>query len=66
MNFNRVIFYLILIIPTVLFYISCKKEYVEIESYKTDYFPLDSGKYSIYEAKYILYNDFDRTVDTST
>jgi hypothetical protein len=66
MNLSRVLLYLIIIISTVFFYVSCKKEYIEIESYSTDYFPLDSGKYSIYEAKYFLYNDFDRTVDTST
>lgn len=43
---------------------SCKREVFEFNLPESSYFPLDSGDYSIYRVKYVVYNDFERTVDT--
>ena len=57
----------LLFIPLFVFIISfgsCKREVIEFTEPDTGYFPLDSGTYADYEVTYVLYNDFERTVDT--
>lgn len=45
--------------------ISCKREVYNIETVNDNYFPLETGKYCIYEVDYVSYNDFSGTIDTS-
>ena len=49
-----------------LFITACREETEEIIPITYEYSPLDSGKYIIYQVDSILYNDYDRTVDTHT
>lgn len=48
----------------ILSFSSCKREVYEFPEIDTSYFPIDSGSYAIYNVKYVLYNDFEGTVDT--
>ncbi len=43
---------------------ACKREVYDFPDIETAYYPLDSGKYIIYEVDYVLYNDFESRVDT--
>jgi len=49
----------------VIFSFSCKRETFNFENGNENYFPLETGKYSVYEVDYINYNDFTGTVDTN-
>lgn len=55
----------VIFILFILSFNSCKRERFEYIVPDFGYFPLDSGTYSIYQVNYVLYNDFERTIDSS-
>jgi len=54
--------YFSILILFFLFLLSCSKDYYNTEEPKYNYFPLEVGKYRIYEVEYTLYNDFTGAV----
>lgn len=56
--------YVLAAICAILTLAACKEETEYIEPINFEYSPIDSGKYIVYQVDSILYNDYDRTVDT--
>lgn len=62
---NRLKYKLLAVYILLFIGFACKREVYNFPSVDLGYFPLDSGKYLVYEVDYVLYNDFEGTVDTS-
>lgn len=62
----RIYTYVLATFIAILFFTACKEETEYIEPTVYSYSPIDSGKYITYIVDSILYNDYERTIDTHT
>ncbi len=64
MNFNKTI--LLIFASCLVLLISCKDEIEEPNiDFGFEYFPMEQGKWVVYEADSIIYNDFEEVVETT-